>query len=56
VLRQIRENRLDLVSLALPVVLVGAAAAYHLHSVPTAGNDIALDLTLVAARAILGRL
>jgi hypothetical protein len=54
VLRQIRENRLDLVSLVLPVVLVGAAAAYYLHSVPTAGNDIALDLTLAAAGAILG--
>ena len=36
VLRQIRETRLDLVSLVLPVVLVGAAAAYYLHSVPTA--------------------
>jgi hypothetical protein len=54
VLRQIRESRLDLVSLVLPVVLVGAAAAYYLHSVPTAGNDIALDLTLAAAGAILG--
>jgi hypothetical protein len=54
VLRQIRENRLDLVSLALPVVLVGAAAAYYLHSVPTAGNDIALDLILASAGAILG--
>jgi hypothetical protein len=54
VLRQIRENRLDLVSLMLPVLLVGAAAAYYLHSVPTAGNDVALDLTLAAAGAILG--
>ena len=54
VLRQIQERRLDLVSLVLPVVLVGAAAAYYLHSVPAAGNDIALDLTLAAAGAILG--
>jgi hypothetical protein len=54
VLRQIRERRLDLVSLVLPVVLVGAAAAYYLRSVPTAGNDMALDLTLAAAGAILG--
>jgi hypothetical protein len=54
VLRQMRENRLDLVSLVLPVLLVGAAAAYYLHSVPTAGNDIPLDLTLAAAGAILG--
>jgi hypothetical protein len=54
VLQQIRENRLDLASLVLPVVLVGAAAAYYLHSVTSAGNDIALDLTLAAAGAILG--
>ena len=39
VLRQIRETRLDLVSLVLPVVLVGAAAVYYLHSVPTAGHE-----------------
>ncbi len=54
VLRQIQERRLDLVSLVLPVVLVGAAAAYYLHSVPTAGNDIVLDLTLAATGTILG--
>jgi hypothetical protein len=54
VLRQIRENRLDLASLVLPVVLVGAAAAYYLHAVPTAGNDTSLDLALAAAGAILG--
>jgi hypothetical protein len=54
VLRQIRENRLDLLSLVLPVVLVGAAAAYYLHSVPTAGNDISLDLALAAVGATLG--
>jgi hypothetical protein len=38
----------------LPVVLVGAAATYYLHTVPTAGNDIAVDLTLAAVGAILG--
>jgi hypothetical protein len=54
VLPQVREHRLDLLSLALPVVLAGAVAADYLHSVPTAGNDIALDLTLAAAGAILG--
>ena len=54
VLRQLRENRLGLVSLVLPVVAVGAAAAYFLRSLPAAGNDIALDLTLAAAGAILG--
>jgi hypothetical protein len=54
VLRQIRENRLDLVSLVLPVVLVAGAAAYYLRSIPTQGNDLALDLTLGAIGAALG--
>ena len=38
VLRQIRQARLDLASLLLPVALVGGAAAYYLHPVPTAGQ------------------
>jgi hypothetical protein len=54
VLRQIRGSRLDLVNLVLPVVLVGGAAAYYLHSVPTAGNDLVLDLALAGAGAALG--
>jgi hypothetical protein len=56
VLRQIRESRLTLQSLALPVVLVAAAAAYYLRAVPTAGNDVALDVTLAATGAVLGGL
>ena len=54
VLRRIRESRLDLISLVLPVALVAGAAAYYLRAVPAAGNDIALDLTLAAAGAALG--
>jgi hypothetical protein len=54
VLRQIRGSRLDLVNLVLPVVLVGGAAAYFLRSVPTAGNDLTLDLVLAGAGAALG--
>jgi hypothetical protein len=54
VLRQIRESRLDLISLVLPVALVAGAAAYYLRAVPAAGNDIALDLTLAATGAALG--
>jgi hypothetical protein len=38
----------------LPVVLVGAAAVHYLRAIPTAGSDIALDLTLGAVGAILG--
>ncbi len=56
VLRQIRETRLDLVSLVLPVVLVGAAAVYYLHSVPTAGHDVLLDVTLGSVGLVLGAL
>lgn len=56
VLRQIRENRLTWQTLVLPVVLVAAAAAYYLRSVPTAGNDVVLDVTLAAAGAVLGAL
>jgi hypothetical protein len=56
VLRQIRENRLGLTSLVLPVVLVGAAAAFYLRSVPTAGNDVAFDVVLAVIGATLGTL
>ncbi|HEV8222797.1 MAG TPA: hypothetical protein VGQ05_21225 [Streptosporangiaceae bacterium] len=56
VLRQIRETRLDLANLVLPVLLVGAAAAYYLHSVPTAGHDVLLDVTLGAVGLALGAL
>jgi len=54
VVRQLRESKLGIVSLVLPVVLVGAAAAYYLRSIPTAGNDLTLDLTLGAVGAVLG--
>jgi hypothetical protein len=54
VLRQIRESRLDLASLVLPVVVVAGAAAYYLRTIPAAGNDIALDLTLAAVLWIVG--
>ncbi|QMU77923.1 hypothetical protein GXW83_21730 [Streptacidiphilus sp. PB12-B1b] len=54
VIRQIRGGRLDLTGLLLPVVLVGATAAYYLRSVPTAGNDLDLELALAGAGAVLG--
>jgi hypothetical protein len=56
VLRQVRETRLTLPMLLLPVVAVVGVAAYYLHSIPTAGNDVLLDLTLAAAGAVLGAL
>ena len=56
VLRQIRETRLTWQILLLPVLIVVGAAAYYLRSVPTAGNDLLLDVTLAAAGAALGGL
>ncbi|MGW3010899.1 hypothetical protein ACWC9R_19010 [Streptomyces sp. NPDC001219] len=54
VVRQVRGGRLDLTSLVLPVVLVSATALYYLRSVPTAGNDLVLELVLAGAGAVLG--
>lgn len=54
VIPQIRGMRLTVRSLVIPIVLVGAAAAYYLKSVPTQGNDVLLDALSVAAGALLG--
>jgi hypothetical protein len=56
VVRQIREHRLDLAGLAVPVLAVAAAAVLLLHSVPGRGNDIALELTCAAIGAAMGAL
>ena len=56
VVRQIRETRLSWRVLLLPVLIVIGAAAYYLRSVPTAGNDLLLEVTLAAAGATLGGL
>ncbi len=54
VVRQIREHQLDLRALAVPVLAVGAAAVFFLHSVPGGGNDVALELAGVAAGVAMG--
>ena len=56
VVRQIRERRLDLRGLAVPVLAVGAAALFFLHSVPGRGNDIPLELICASAGAVMGAL
>ncbi|MDH6121154.1 hypothetical protein ABH930_006647 [Kitasatospora sp. GAS204A] len=56
VLRQMRGGKLDLVSLVLPVVLIGATAVIYLKSVPTAGGDLALEIGLAALGVLLGTL
>lgn len=54
VLVQVRDRCMDLRSLVLPVVAVAAAAAYYLKGIPTAGNDVVLDLVLGTIGLILG--
>ncbi len=56
VVRQIREHPMDLRSLAVPVLAVGAAAVLFLHSVPVRGNDVPLELICVSAGAVMGGL
>jgi hypothetical protein len=54
VFRQIRESRLDLPQIALPLGIVAWVAHHYLHSIPTAGHDLVLILALVAVGAALG--
>jgi hypothetical protein len=54
VLRQIREHPLDPRALAVPVLAVAAAAVMFLHSVPSGGTDIMLDLLCLSAGAAMG--
>jgi hypothetical protein len=42
VLRQLREERLTLRTILLPLALIGWAAATYLHDIPTAGDDTVL--------------
>jgi hypothetical protein len=53
---QIRDRRLTIRSLVLPVALVGIAANTYLHGIPTAGNDLVLVVGGAAAGAVLGTL
>jgi hypothetical protein len=54
VVRQIRERRVDLRSLILPLVLVYTIAGQYLHSIPTAGNDLVLVVGLASLGLMLG--
>lgn len=54
VVPQLRGMKMNLRSILLPLVAVGAAAAYYLKSVPTQGHDVALDLALGAVGLALG--
>ena len=54
VIPQVRGTRLNLRNLLLPLVLVGAAAAYYLKTVPTQGHDVALDVATVLVGVLIG--
>jgi hypothetical protein len=56
VFRQLREERLTIRTILLPLVLMGWAGATYLHGVPTAGNDVLLMTVLAAVGAIFGLL
>ena len=56
VVRQIREAKLELHILLLPVVLVGLTAQHYLHDLSLGGNDGALIATLAATGALFGAL
>jgi hypothetical protein len=54
VILQIRGSRLDLKTALRPVICVAAAALYYLRGIPTAGNDLLLDVALGALGLVLG--
>lgn len=54
VILQIRGSRLDLKTALRPVICVAAAALYYLRGIPTAGNDLLLDLALGGVGLALG--
>lgn len=54
VFRQLREERLTIRTILLPLVIMGWAATTYLHSVPTAGNDLLLITLLTAVGAVFG--
>lgn len=56
VFRQLREGRLTILTLLLPLALMGFTAYYYLHGLPTAGNDLVLIAALTAVGAVFGLL
>ncbi|MGA8682424.1 MAG: hypothetical protein ACLPTB_10190 [Acidimicrobiales bacterium] len=54
VIMQIRGRRLSPVNLLLPLVVVTWAAIAYLHSFPTSGNDLVLEIGSAAFGAVLG--
>ncbi len=54
VLRQVRESRLDLAAMLLPLGVIAAVGKTYLKSVPTGGNDLVLIVGLAAVGVVFG--
>ncbi|HET6505792.1 MAG TPA: hypothetical protein VFG42_03285 [Baekduia sp.] len=54
VLLQIKEAPVTLRGLLRPLALIGVSVAHYLTSVPTAGNDLVLELSLLGAGLSIG--
>jgi hypothetical protein len=54
VFRQLREERLTARTILLPLALIAWAGFTYLHSIPTAGNDLALIGLFTGAGVIFG--
>jgi hypothetical protein len=54
VLRQVRPRHLTPRAVLLPAVLLVIAGSEYLKAFPTGGNDLLMDLVLVAAGAVFG--
>ncbi len=54
VLRQIRESRIDLIFLVVPLAITGFVAHKYLSPIPTGGNDLLLIIAFAAVGAVLG--
>ncbi|WP_345643486.1 hypothetical protein [Streptomyces tremellae] len=54
VFRQLREEKLTVRTILLPLAIVGWAASQYLHAIPTAGNDLALALAFAGTGAAFG--
>ncbi|MGD0555680.1 MAG: hypothetical protein ABSA93_11935 [Streptosporangiaceae bacterium] len=54
VFRQLREERLTFRTILLPVAIMAWAASNYLHGLPTAGNDVALELAFIGVGVVFG--
>jgi hypothetical protein len=55
-LRNLGTRPLDRAFVTIPLIVVGVAAGIFLREVPTAGNDVTLDVVFTAAGLVLGAL